>query len=155
MLAVSGQLNLQARGTSVMLPVDNEMVQLLYKPTQWVVDKEPEAHARRSIYLFAKRNLRLPILENLDAPAMLNSCCRRESSIHAPQALELMNGSHANQMAIAFAQRLRDASNGFDQASDSSPVVAAFEIALGRKPTEQEQRISKDFLQTHASANLL
>ncbi len=61
-----------------------------------------------------------------------------------------MNGSHANQMAIAFAQRLRDASNGFDQASDSSPVVAAFEIALGRKPTEQEQRISKDFLQTHA-----
>lgn len=150
MLAVSGQLNLQAHGPSVMLPVDSEMVQLLYKPSQWVVDKDPAAHSRRSIYLFAKRNLRLPILENLDAPAMLSSCSRRESSIHAPQALELMNGWHSNQLAIAFAQRLRDAPNSSAGSLSTTRVVTAFETALGRKPTDQELSLSREFLQSHA-----
>lgn len=150
MLAVSGQLNLQAHGTSIMLPADNEMVQLLYKPSQWVIEKDPAAHARRSIYLFAKRNLRLPILENLDAPALLTSCSRRESSTHAPQALELMNGQHANQLALAFAQRLQNMSNESLQSQKTSWVITAFETATGRKPTEQEQILSEEFLQTHA-----
>ena len=150
MLAVAGQLNLQAHGTSVMLPVDSEMVQLLYKPSQWITEKDPAAHARRSIYLFAKRNLRLPILENLDAPAMLSSCSRRESSIHAPQALELMNGWHANQLAVAFAQRLRDNPNGSDDSPTTTLVVNAFETAVGRKPTDQELSLSQDFLKSHA-----
>lgn len=150
MLSVSGQLNLQAHGISVMLPIDSDMVQLIYKPSQWVVEKDAAAHARRSIYLFAKRNLRLPILENLDAPAMLSSCSRRESSIHAPQALELMNGWHANQLATVYAQRLRDNSPSPLPAHNDTIIVAAFESSLGRKPTGEEQRISKEFLESHA-----
>ena len=37
MLAVSGRLNLKAGGPSVMVPVDPELVKLLYKPSQWQV----------------------------------------------------------------------------------------------------------------------
>ncbi|MCC6508253.1 MAG: PSD1 domain-containing protein, partial [Pirellulaceae bacterium] len=147
MLMVSGQMNLQAHGTSVMLPVDADMVQLLYKPTQWIVEPDQAAHARRSIYLFAKRNLRLPLMENLDAPALLSSCARRESSTHAPQALELMNGWQANQLAGQLAQRLNNISN---QPEHTQMIETAFLLAIGRRPTEREHQLSQQFLQTHA-----
>ena len=54
----------------------------------------------------AKRNLRLPFFEVFDAPALLTSCARRESSAHAPQALELLNGALSNDLAASFAHRL-------------------------------------------------
>ena len=69
MLAVSGRLNARAGGPSVMVPVDPRIVQPAYKPSQWQVARDPAEHDRRSIYLIAKRNLRLPFLEAFDAPA--------------------------------------------------------------------------------------
>src|SRR5262249_48640572 len=54
MLAVSGQLNRKIGGPSVMVPVDRELVQLLYKPAQWEVARDRAEHHRRSIYLLAK-----------------------------------------------------------------------------------------------------
>ena len=45
-------------------------------------------------------------MEVFDAPDALVSCPRRESSTHAPQALELLNGTFANQQADALATRL-------------------------------------------------
>ena len=55
--------------------------------------RDRREHDRRSIYLIAKRNLRLPFMETFDRPTLLTSCARRESSTHAPQALELLNGT--------------------------------------------------------------
>ena len=43
MLAVCGRLNLKAGGPSVMVPVDPELVELLYKPSQWQVAAGPGA----------------------------------------------------------------------------------------------------------------
>jgi hypothetical protein len=76
---------------------------------QWTVTKDASEHDRRSVYLIAKRNLRLPFLENLDAPALQTSCARRESSTHAPQALEMLNGSLSNDLAAALARDDRQA----------------------------------------------
>ena len=112
MLAVSGRLNLEAGGPSVMVPVDPELVRLLYKPAQWQVAGSASEYDRRSIYLIAKRNLRLPFFETFDAPALLTSCARRESSTHAPQALEMLNGTLSNDLAAAFAGRLERESGG-------------------------------------------
>jgi hypothetical protein len=106
MLSVSGKLNLKAGGRSVLVPVDQELVDSLYKPSQWEVTKDRHEHYCRSIYLIAKRNLRLPFMEVFDQPALQTSCARRESSTHAPQALRLLNGKLANELAEAFAQRL-------------------------------------------------
>ena len=58
---------------------------------------DPAQYDRRSIYLIDKRNLRLPFMEVFDAPDTLLSCARRESSTHAPQALELLNGDFSNE----------------------------------------------------------
>jgi hypothetical protein len=142
MLSVSGRINLKGGGPSVIVPVDPELVQLLYKPSQWTVTKDATEHDRRSVYLMAKRNLRLPFLENLDAPALQTSCARRESSTHAPQALEMLNGSLSNDLAAAFARRLVKESNG-DQ---SLLIERGFRLALGRPPRPEEHQRSLEFL---------
>ncbi len=143
MLAVSGRINSKFGGPSVIVPVDPEMVNLLYKPSQWAITSDVTEHDRRSVYLIAKRNLRLPFFENLDAPALQTSCARRESSTHPPQALELLNGTLANDLALAFAKRLeRDC--GRDQAKT---IDRAFQLALGRSPTAKERERSLVFLQ--------
>jgi len=171
MLAVSGRLNVEAGGASVMIPVDAELVQLLYKPSQWKVTPSRAEHDRRSIYLVAKRNLRLPFLEAFDAPAMMTSCARRESSTHAPQALELLNGRISNELAEAFARRLEEEAGGDKEqaivtrgqrsgvggqgngglsgtlARDPGHLIErAYLLALGRAPTDGERALSSAFL---------
>jgi len=155
MLAVSGRLNLQAGGSSVMTPVDPELVNLLYKPSQWQVPQATAQHDRRSVFLIAKRNLRLPFIEAFDGPALLASCARRESSTHAPQALELLNGRISNDLAAAFAERLRvvigtlhvpSPANGTRSVPTTLIAQRAFLLALGRPPTDREMAASVAFL---------
>ncbi len=144
MLSVSGQLNPKRGGESIMVPVDAEQVKLLYKPAQWAVTKDVSEHDRRSIYLIAKRNLRLPFMETFDQPDLLSSCGKRESSTHAPQALELMNGKLANELSAAFAARLAR-----EAGPDSAPaqiVDHAYWLAVGRTPTATEKKLGVDFL---------
>jgi Protein of unknown function (DUF1553)/Protein of unknown function (DUF1549)/Planctomycete cytochrome C len=142
MLATSGRLNPKAGGPSVMVPVDPELVKLLYKPSQWQAATSREEQDRRSIYLFAKRNLRLPFFETFDAPTSLASCARRESSTHAPQALELLNGRLSNDLAASFAERLTRESAG----DPDRLVDRAFRLALGRPPGQEERSISFEYL---------
>ena len=142
MLSVSGRINSRIHGPSVMVPVDRELVNLLYNPTQWVVSQDTTEHDRRSVYLIAKRNLRLPFMEAFDAPTLQSSCSIRETSMHAPQALELFNGTFSNEMAAAFAQRLTD------ECGDRPERIVdrAYELAFGRLPTDKERRLSIEFL---------
>ena len=142
MLDVSGRINPRIHGPSVMVPVDRELVNLLYNPTQWVVSQDTTEHDRRSVYLIAKRNLRLPFMEAFDAPTLQSSCSIREISVHAPQALELLNGDFSNEMAAAFANRLTA------ECGDRPERIVdrAYELAFGRLPTAKERRLSIDFL---------
>ena len=144
MLAVAGKLNPKTGGPGVITPADPELIKLLYKPSQWRVDSDENAHYRRSIYLIAKRNLRLPMMETFDSPDSQISCPRRESSTHAPQALELLNGGFSNRMAGFLAQRL-SAEAGPDAARR---VDLAYRLAAGRAPTLKERTAAIEFLKT-------
>jgi hypothetical protein len=142
MLCVSERFHPKLAGPSVIVPVEEELIQLLYHPRQWAVTKDAAEHDRRSIYLIAKRNLRLPFLENFDAPALQTSCARRESSTHAPQALEMLNGRLSNDLARAFAKRLEVESHG-----DSNIAIdRAFRLTFGRSPSADERTKSLEFL---------
>ena len=142
MLSVAGELNLAYGGKSVMLPVEDALVDLLYDPTQWRVPADQAQHRRRSIYLLAKRNLRLPFMEVFDQPALLTSCARRETSTHAPQSLELLNGPISNELAARLAARLdREAGRDLD-----GIVNQAYLLAAGRLPTSDEALIAREFL---------
>jgi hypothetical protein len=146
MLSASGVLNRQTGGPSVVLPVEPDQVRLLYDPAQWITTPDERQHDRRSVYLFAKRNLRLPFTEAFDQPDAQTSCSRREQSTHALQALELLNGSTSNRLAAAFARRLEQAASG-----DRERVVeCAFLVAVGRLPTERERDLSRTFLETQS-----
>jgi hypothetical protein len=83
-------------------------------------------------------------METFDSPAMLTSCSRRESSTHAPQALELLNGVLSNDFAAAFAVRLRTEC----PAGGTELVQRAFQLAIGRTPTAREEALSLEFLAT-------
>ena len=142
MLAVSGKLNRKAGGESVIVPVEEELVKLLYNPYQWKVAEDPQQHVRRSVYLIAKRNLRLPFMEVFDQPALLTTCARREASTHAPQALELLNGRLSNQLAGHLAERLQREVGG----DPTQQVERAYLLAAGRAPTDDELRLGVEFL---------
>ena len=142
MLEASGRLNLRAGGPSVMIPVDPQLVEQLYKPSQWQVAERATDCDRRTVYLIAKRNLRLPFMEVFDAPTLLASCSRRQASTHAPQALELLNGQLSNDLALAFANRLERESGG----TPEQIVERAFWLIAGRAPTPREVSLSLSFL---------
>lgn len=142
MLAASGRLNLKMGGESVIVPVEQRLVGLLYKPSQWQVTADPAEHDRRSVYLIAKRNLRLPFLEVFDQPDLQTSCGRRVSSTHAPQALEMLNGRLSNDLANSFAERLqREAGEDVNK-----QVELAFLIATAAPPSAKQRMHAVEFL---------
>jgi hypothetical protein len=142
MLAISGCLNPEAGGPGVVLPVDPDLVELLYAPAQWAVTPDARQHGRRSVYLLAKRNLRLPLTEVFDQPDLQTSCPRREASTHPAQALELLNGRASNRLAAAFAHRL-----GRECGPDPGrQVERAWLLAAGRLPNESEKALALRFL---------
>jgi hypothetical protein len=106
------------------------------------VTTDVREHDRRGIYLVAKRNLRLPFMEVFDQPDLLISCARRQSSTHAPQSLELLNGELANDLAAALAARIqREAGDDV-----SRQVERAYWLAAGRPPTPRERDLAAQFL---------
>jgi hypothetical protein len=146
MLSAAGVLNLKAGGPSVMLPVEPDLPKLLYDPKQWAVTPDAAEHNRRSVYLLAKRNLRLPFAEVFDQPDTLTSCAGREKSTHVLQALEMLNGKTSNQLAQALAARLEKEAG----AEPAAQVELAFRLIAGRPPNPRELELGTQFLQTHA-----
>ena len=147
MLATSGLLTSKMGGPGVIVPVEKGLINLLYKPSQWAVTPDETEHNRRSVYLLAKRNLRLPFMEVFDAPDLQSSCARRESSTHAPQALELLNGDFSNRMAEALAARIQR-----EVGADAVKRVSlAYLLTAGREPAVKERELSLAYLKANNS----
>jgi Protein of unknown function (DUF1549)/Protein of unknown function (DUF1553) len=143
MLAAAGQLNLKAGGPSVFVPVEPDLLRLLYDATQWKVNPDEKEHDRRSVYLAAKRNLQLPFFQVFDQPDAQTSCARREASTHALQALELLNGRLSTRLARELADRLvRECGNDW-----AMEVERAFWLTAGRAPTARERALALQFLE--------
>ncbi len=98
-----------------------------------------EGMRRRSIYFFIKRSQLIPTMMLFDWPEHLVSIGRRSSTTIAPQALAFLNSPHFRQMAEAFAAQL----NGLD---DRTAINTAWKKALSRPPTEDEQALAVQFL---------
>src|ERR1700722_11007601 len=147
MLSVSGLLNQKTSGPGVMLPIDKTLVQALYKPSQWAPPADTAEYNRRSVYLVYKRNLALPFMQVFDAPDTTLSCPRRESSTHAPQALEMLNGDLANQMAKAFSARLLKEAGP----NHRRQIELAWRLAVSRAPRPAELKMAMQFLNVDAA----
>jgi hypothetical protein len=145
-LATAGTLNSELSGPTVLVPLEPEVYELIFTEGEpdglWPITPDPREHTRRSIYLFAKRNVRLPLLEAFDRPDTLTSCAVRPVSTFAPQALILLNGPFLQSQSKQFAAKLLR-----DCGSDSvRQIDLAYRLALARPPRESELRMASEFL---------
>jgi hypothetical protein len=138
LLSISGRLNPEMFGPGVFPPVPADV---LKGSRGWTVSANPRDHVRRSIYIFARRNLRFPFLEVFDAPDSNLSCPERGRSTTAPQSLTLLNADDVVQAAKATADRIQK-----EARTPEERVPLAYRLVLGRSPTEREAAASREFL---------
>ena len=139
LLAISGHLNLKMGGPGVFPPVPKEVFE--GAKGGWSPNDHEQDYSRRSIYIFARRNLRFPFLEVFDAPDTNLSCAVRERSTTAPQALTLLNADEVTKAAALTASRLKREAGTVD-----GQITLAYRLVLGRKPRLEELSIAREFL---------
>ncbi len=132
MLYCAGMLNEERGGPGVRPPLEPLLASTLLKG-QWDVTPREADHYRRSIYLFARRNLRWPMFKVFDRPSAEQSCPRRHQSTTALQALHLINAPFSHQMARCAAERLLCQTDSIEQA-----VIQAVRSVWGRDATPNE-----------------
>ena len=138
LLAASGLLDETIGGPGVFPPIPAEALE---GSAGWKAGPPADGH-RRSLYIFARRNLRFPLLETFDLPDSNLSCPERARSTTATQALALLNSEEVSESSRALASRLEAASP-----DPGERVKLAFRLTLGRHPTAAEIDISRDFLE--------
>jgi hypothetical protein len=145
-LTAAGTLNPQLGGPSVKVPLEPEVYDLIFTEGEpdglWPVTPDAKQHTRRSVYLFNKRNVRLPLLEAFDQPDTLNSCAVRPVSTFAPQALILMNSpfvhAQAKSLAISLTKKIGPETD--------KQLNAIYRRCVGREPTLNERKLATEFL---------
>ncbi len=150
-LAVTGTLNPKLGGRPVRIPIEPEVYDLIFTEHErdglWPVNPDKTVQDRRSIYLYNKRSVRLPMLTSFDQPDAITSCPVRPVSTHPLQALSLMNSDFMQEQSQAFAARLQK------QCKDNHAcaVNAAWELTLARKPTPAERKLANGFFKSGGS----
>ena len=146
-LMVSGRLNDKKYGLPIFPPLPGDVAEAVkYSDSKWDTQHGPEGR-RRSIYIYQQRTLTMPLMQTFDALVCDESRPRRRSSVTPLQALAMLNGNFINEEAEYFARRVSQSRMG-DLAQQ---VDGAFEIALGRMPSESEQLRMLDLIQSSDS----
>jgi hypothetical protein len=138
MLEVSGRLNLKMGGPGVFPPLPAG----IDPRGGWKRDEEQSQIHRRSVYTFVRRNTRYPMFEVFDMPDTHESCPRRNTTITAPQALELLNNNLVLDWARSFAGRVLN-DGGL---SPEAQVDRAYRLAFSREPRAEERKSAIEFL---------
>ena len=134
-LTVSGSLNLEAvGGPSVYPKMPAEATAGQSRPGEgWHVSDE-RLRNRRSVYVFSKRSLPLPLFSAFDFPETDATCEGRFQTVQAGQALALLNSEFLGEQAEAVAARLNREVG--DESRDQ--IGRLILLAYGRPATEQE-----------------
>jgi hypothetical protein len=148
MLAAAGRLSPRKGGRGVMPALPDELTITLLKD-QWKAAPDEEDHRRRSIYIFARRNLRFPLFEAFDRPDTNASCAARAQTTIAPQALLLLN----SEFSLAAARGLAEFARGEAGADQDAQIDLVYRRALGRAPTDPQRTRAESFLDEQADAS--
>ncbi len=138
-LAISGKLNKEMFGEGVYPRIDPDIINTGSRP-RWPLDaKDDHSTFRRSIYIFVKRSVLLPMAEVFDCPVTVVPSPLRPSSTIAPQALALMNNQFVLEQAGFFAERVA-------KEAPNDPLRLAFALALNRVPNAKEMLMARAFI---------
>jgi hypothetical protein len=129
-------------GPGVFPPIDAAIINTGSRP-KWPLDaKEGPDVWRRSVYVYVKRSVLVPLLEVFDCPVTVVTAPVRSASTVAPQALALMNNEFVLEQAGYFAERITRESGADTQAQ----IKRAFKLALMREPSAKELDWATKFL---------
>jgi hypothetical protein len=143
MLTVAGNLNPQLHGRGVFPTLPPEVLATQSRPGAGWDESSPAEQCRRSVYVFVKRTLGVPILESFDVAAADSSQANRNVTTIAPQALILLNSRFAQDQAVALAQRIGEEAGG----DPVHQIRRAFQLTLSRDPSPAEQGKALAYLQ--------
>ena len=128
-LTVSGKLDRSMGGAPI--PVEPR------PDGSFVIKKEglptPTAQYRRTIYLLGRRNYHPTLLSVFDQPNLTTNCSERSTSAVVLQSLTMLNDVFVLEQAGALADRVMAIAE-----TKGRWISTAFEITLGRMPTERE-----------------
>jgi hypothetical protein len=141
-LSVAGTLNTQMFGPGVHPRIDPSVI-ATGSTSKWpVVEKEGPEQWRRSVYVFVKRSVLVPMLEGFDAPNATTTCDRRLVTTVPTQSLQLMNNVFGNEQALQMAQRL------YREAGAELPaqIDRAYWLAFQRPVTDAQRAAAEEFV---------
>ena len=142
MLFVTGSLNLQVGGRAIYPQLSAEVLSTQSRPGNGWGKSSAADRARRSIYIYVKRTLTVPLMDSFDQPNPDKPDPGRATTTIAPQALILLNSRFTDIQSTRMAERL-----GRDAGADRRQQIEhAYRLTLGRNPTAAEQEISQAFL---------
>jgi hypothetical protein len=147
MLSITGLLNSQMGGPGVYPPVPAGTLSELSATAVaggWKVEKDPVQSNRRSVYIFVRRNLPYPMLQEFDTANTFESWHVRKNTVTPSQSLDLLNNDLVLDFARAFAGRVLNEDKGL--AADAQ-VDAAFRFAFGRQASPEEQKMASAFFE--------
>ncbi len=134
-LSVSGLLNLEMGGPSVMPPAPAFLFQ---QPASYAIFPWEEAMGkdryRRAIYTWRRRTTPYPFLQTFDTPVGNGACIRRTRANTPLQALVALNETVSMESARAFARRIVEEGGE----TDPERIDYAFQTALCRSPEKSE-----------------
>jgi len=137
-LYASNRLNPEHGGPSVFPPLPDDLADFArYGRTgglMWEPNEKPEDARRRSVYIFQRRSLPLPMLASFDALPFSESCDRRSSTTTPLQALNMLNGYLVNEESAELAARV--AREAGPKREDQ--IRRAFALVLNRAPRADE-----------------
>jgi hypothetical protein len=143
-LAASGKLNLKVGGPGIKPRVRAELLTASQRNKWPVVAKENEQHWRRSVYIYTKRQLLMPMMELFDAPTTTDSCSVRLLSVVPTQALLLMNDEFVEDQAGYLAERaIADTKDNL-----TNNVEWMFVRTVSRVPNSDRLREAIDFVKS-------
>jgi len=138
LLAVSGELNPQAGGPGFVPTVSDEALEGLSKKGAAWNASPVEEQRRRSIYMFTRRSLLLPLMTVFDLADTTQPCAQRSVTTVAPQALALLNNQFVHEQSDAFARRVEREVG----AEPAAQIDRAWWLAFGRAPRESEREMA-------------
>ena len=137
-LEASGRLNLKMGGPGVFPPLPPGVE----TRGGWKKNEDPSEADRRSVYVFVRRNTRYPMFEVFDMPDTHESCPRRNATVTAPQALELLN----NELVLDWARSLAGRISNDAGLTPEAQVDRAWRFVYSRPATDAERQEAIEFL---------
>jgi hypothetical protein len=116
----------------------------------WINEDDGPKVWRRSVYVYRKRGLVLPLFEVFDLPNQNITCAARNVSTVPTQALTLLNDEFVLRQSKLFADRVTEAAPN----DPAKQIDLAYRIALSRAPEEKELALGVEFLKKRSLADL-